>query len=432
MGSYPKEAIMSKAFFSLLIPVSMLLLCTWFAAAAEPVLKVDQLVSEALEQNPEITAARKRHDAAREKIPQAGALEDPMLGFGIIDLPSDFDFDAEDMTMKEISVSQKFPFPGKRPLMRAMAAEEAEAVSAEVEQTANRVVKNVKQAFYDLLHVYRAMEVTRRNKEILEDFARITRTRYSVGQGIQEDVIRVQVDISKMVDELIMLEQKRKALEAKLIFLLKRPAGSPLGAPEDIGFNKIEFTIEGLQQSALAENPVLKSIQKKIESRQKNLSLANKDYLPDFNLKFAYGQRDDRLDMLTGMVEMNMPIFYKSKQERKVAETLAEIQADEAGLESAKNELLYMIAEAGSEAQRLERQIELYTTGIIPQAGLQIHTAMSAYMVNKADFMTLLDSRMRLYGYELEYHEALTEYEKNLAALEALVGRPFWRDEVEK
>jgi len=339
---------MSKAFFSFLS--ALVVLWVWLPAAAEPVLKIDQLVTEALEQNPEITAARKRHDAAREKIPQAGALDDPMLGFGIINLPSDFDFDAEDMTMKEVSVSQKFPFPGKRPLLRAMAAEEAEAVSAEVERTANQVVNTVKQAFYDLSHVYRAMEVTRRNKAILEDFSRITQTRYSVGQGIQEDVIRVQVDISRMVDELIMLEQKKKALEAKLNFLLK----------------------------------------------------------------------------------MNMPIFFKSKQERKVAETLAELQADEASYETAKNELLYMVADLGSMAQRLERQIELYTTGIIPQAGLQIQTAMSAYMVNRADFMTLLDSRMRLYSYELEYHQALTEYEKNLAALESVVGRPFSHDEVKK
>jgi outer membrane protein TolC len=408
----------------------MVVLSVWIPAAAEPVLIIDHLLSEALEQNPEIAAARKRLEAAREKIPQAGALDDPMLGLGVVNLPNNFDFNEEDMTMKEISVSQKFPFPGKRSLMRAVAEKQADEVSGEVQETANQVVKNVKLTFYDLSHVYRAMEVTQRNKEILEDFARITQTRYSVGQGIQEDVIRVQVEISKMVDELIMLEQRKKALEARLNFLLRRPPASPLGAPEDFGFNRRKFTIEELQQRVLAENPVLKSIEHKIESRQKNLSLTNKDYLPDFSLKLAYGQRDDRLNMYTGMVEMNMPIFIKSKQDRKVAEALAELQAEEASYEATKNEFFYMIADMGSMAQRLERQIELYTTGILPQASLQIHTAMSAYMVNRADFMTLLDSRMRLYRYELEYHQALTEYEKSLASLEAVVGVPFLRDEV--
>ncbi len=418
---------MKRAVFALLS--TFWVLSNGTPAASEPVLNIHQLVNEVLEKNSEIAGARKRFEAAREKVPQAGALDDPMLGFGVVNLPNDFDFNAEDTTMKEISVSQKFPFPGKRPLMRAMAEEEAQAVSALAEQTANQVVKSVKMAFYDLSHVYRTMEVTRRNKEILEDFSRITQSRYSVGQGIQEDVIRVQVEISRMVDELIMLEQKKKALEAKLNFLLNRPSTSPLGRPAEFEFNRFDFTIEALQQSALEENPTLKALKNKIDSRQKNLSLANKDYLPDFSLKFAYGQREDRLDMYTGMVEMNMPIFVKSKQARKVAEALADLQAEQAGYEAARNELFYMIADMGFMAERLGKQIELYQTGIIPQSSLQIHTAMSAYMVNKADFMTLLDSRMRLYRYELEYHQALTDYEKNLASLEAAVGRPFSRED---
>jgi outer membrane protein, heavy metal efflux system len=156
--------------------------------------------------------------------------------------------------------------------------------------------------------------------------------------------------------------------------------------------------------------------------------LAKRDYFPDFNLKFAYGQRDDRLDMVTGMVEMNLPIYFKSKQERKVAEGFAGVRSAQARYDDALNELLYMTAESGSMAQRLERKIELYRTGIIPQARLQIDTAASAYMVNKADFMTLLDSRMRLYRFELDYHEALTDYEKSLAELEALVGRALPRE----
>ena len=73
--------------------------------------------------------------------------------------------------------------------------------------------------------------------------------------------------------------------------------------------------------------------------------------------------------------------------------------------------------------ERVERQLNLYKTGIIPQASLQIHSAQSAYRVNKADFMTLLDSQMTLYKYELEYHQALSEYEKNVASLEAIVGK---------
>jgi outer membrane protein TolC len=87
-----------------------------------------------------------------------------------------------------------------------------------------------------------------------------------------------------------------------------------------------------------------------------------------------------------------------------------------------------MTAESGSMAQRLEQKIALYRTGIIPQSRLELDSALSAYMVNKADFTTLLDSRMRLYRYELDYHDALTEYEKSLAALEAAVGSTLPRE----
>jgi cobalt-zinc-cadmium efflux system outer membrane protein len=106
-----------------------------------------------------------------------------------------------------------------------------------------------------------------------------------------------------------------------------------------------------------------------------------------------------------------------------VAEVIADIQVAEAQYRSMQNELSFMITDMTSMVRRVERQLELYKTGIIPQASLQISSAMSSYRVNKADFMTLLDSQMTLYKYELEYHQALTEYEKNLAGLGAVIGK---------
>jgi outer membrane protein TolC len=186
---------------------------------------------------------------------------------------------------------------------------------------------------------------------------------------------------------------------------------------------------------AVEINPTLQGMKKMIEAKEKAYELAKREYFPDLNFKFAYGQRDNsrgpevmkRRDMLTGMMEINIPIFYKSKQERKVAETKADIQVIEAQYRAMKNEILFMIADMGSMVQRVERQLELYKSGIIPQASLQMNSALSAYRVNKADFMTLLDSRMTLYRYELEYHQALTEYEKNVASLEAIVGRQLFQ-----
>ena len=398
------------------------------AQSEKPRLNVDQLVDEALQNNPEISAAKIKWEIFKEKIPQSYALEDPMCGFGIINLPTNFSFRDEDMTMKEFSISQKFPFPGKRPLMKEMASKEAEAVSAEIQGKIHQIIKDVKAAYYDLSHIYRTTEVTQRNKRILEDFAKIAETRYAVGEGIQQDVFKAHVEVSKMVDDFIMLGQRKRSMEAKLNALLNRPPETPMGEPEEVVFRKFPFTIEELQKMALEMNPALKGMKKMIEAKEKAYALAKREYYPDFNFKFAYGQRDNspdmkRRDMLTGMVEMNIPIFYKSKQDRKVAETKAEILATEAQYRAMKNEVLFMITDMASMIQRGERQLELYKTGIIPQASLQINSAMSAYRVNRADFMTLLDSQMTLYKYELEYHQALTEYEKNVASLGAAIGK---------
>jgi len=417
-------------FFSLLIliPVSSA------AQLEKPRLNVDQLVEEAIQSNPEILAAKQKWEVFKEKVPQARALPDPMFGFGIVNLPTNFSFRDEDMTMKEISISQMFPFYGKRKLMGEMAEKESEAVFNEIQEKVNRIIKEVKLVYYNLSHVYRAMVVVDRNKRILEDFAKIAEARYSVGEGIQQDVLKAHVEVSKMVDELIMLGQRKNALEAKLNSLLNRPPEAQVGEPEEVIFRKLPFTLEELQKMALEMNPTLKGMKKMIEAKKKAYALAKREYYPDFNFKFAYGQRDNsrgpevmkRRDMLTGMMEMNIPIFYKSKQDRKVAETKAEILGAEAQYRAMKNEIFYMVADMSSMIQRVERQIDLYKTGIIPQASLQINSAMSTYRVNKADFMTLLDSQMTLFKYELEYHQALTEFEKNVASMGAAIGKQLF------
>ena len=414
--------------------IAIVLVVILFSSPAQPEtprLNVEELVKEAMQNNPEILAAQKRWEVFKAKVPQASALEDPMLGFGIINLPTNFSFKDEDMTMKEISISQKVPFPGKRPLMREMAEKETEVVSAEIQAKVHQIIRDIKAAYYELSHVYRTTEVTQRNKKILEDFAKIAETRYSLGEGLQQDVLKAHVEVSKMVNELLMLGQRKRALEAKLNSLCNRPPETPLGEPEELIFRRLPLATEDLQKMATEMNPTLKGMKKMIEVKEKAYALAKKEYYPDFNFRFAYGQRDNgpemkRRDMLTGMVELNIPIFYKSKQDRKVAEAMADVQSTEAQYRAMKNEILFMIADMGSMIQRSERQLELYKTGIIPQASLQINSAMSSYRVNKADFMTLLDSQMTLFKYELEYHQALTEYERNVANLGAVAGKEFF------
>jgi outer membrane protein TolC len=420
----------------LALALFLLLTVSWAAQPAgadqtsEPALDLEQLLQEARQNNPGIQAAASRWEAMREKPAQAGALDDPMLSLGIVNLPTSLNVRSEDMTMKEVGISQKLPFPGKRALMSEMALKEAQAAEQGIAEKANQVVKEVKATYQELSHVHRALEVAQRNQEVLQSLVKIVESRYALGQAAQTDLLKAQVEVSKMVDEIIMLGERKKAVGARLNALLARPAGTPLGRPADPLLRHLRLSADELRQAALEHNPTLQAMRRMVEAKTTAQELAKADYYPDFTLRFAYGQRDngedvERRDMLTGMVEINLPIWREAKLERKQAETKADTASAEAQWQSMKYEIFSMIAETQTMLSRGERQIDLYQSGILPQARLQVDSSLRTYAGGRAEFMGLLDSQMSLYKFELDYHQALTEYEKNMANLEALVGKPL-------
>ncbi len=413
--------------FSFLLAFGAAILCGPFcsSAAGGAGLALEALVAEALARNPEIRAAREREGALRERIPQAGALEDPMIGFGILNVPRNFELDEEDMTAKELSLSQKLTFPGKLEAAAEAAGYEAQAARAETEETANRVAAAVKEAFHELSHVHRTHEVTLRNKELLEELARIGRARYAAGRGQQEELLQAELDITQAADELLRLEAEREAAQARLEALLDRPPGGVRGLPADPPFSPTAFSLEELRERAAGENPGLRALRLAVLARRAEVERARREVFPDFTVTFAYGQREDRLDMLSGMVEMNLPIFHRSKQDRRVAEALALVRAAESRLEAGRNDLFARLNTLGPRVQALERRIALYRTGILPQARLRLESALSAYRVDRAGFAAVVAARMQLYRLELDYHEALTEHGKAIAALEAALGGPL-------
>ena len=185
----------------------------WGQESRPTPLELNALIEEALSKNPDVLAAKSKWEVLRERPPQAGALDDPMLGLGIVNLPTDtFSFRNEDMTMKEVSVTQRVPYPGKRGLRSEMAQKEAEAALSDYEEAKNKVSREMKMAYFDLFYANRAIEVTERNREILKLLNQIAETRYSVGEGIHTDVLKAQVELSKMIDELIMLNQSKRTL----------------------------------------------------------------------------------------------------------------------------------------------------------------------------------------------------------------------------
>src|SRR5690348_3577472 len=399
--------------------------------------QLDMLVAEALENNPEIRAALREREAAAQRVSPAEALDDPVLEAGVINAPlASSPFNREDMTMKMIGLSQRLPFPGKRGLRKDVAAKDAEAIGYGYQETVNRIIRDLKVAYFDLGLALEMTRLVRKNKLILEEFQHIAEDHYAVGRGNQADILKAQTQVSRMNDELLRLAREQPTREADLIRTLNRGAGAfaPVPEPPQLAEQKVELSV--LQESALAERPQLLALQSLVARNDKALNLARKNYYPDLDVRLAYGQRDSMLDggrrpdMVSLTMSINLPVWRESKLEPRIAEAVALREQAESLYEAQRNEVAAALRQQAALAEQNLKSAQLYQTAILPQARLTVEAALAAYRVNRVDFLTLLDSQMTVFNYEINRVTAIAGYNKALAEIDLLVGRsplPDWR-----
>ncbi len=390
---------------------------------------LDKLIDEAVENNPELKAGQEKIQVFEERPIQARSLDEPRLGLALLNLPVDtFRFDQEPMTQKQISLMQRFPFPGKLALKGDIAEKELEIVKTEYDEKKNTLIMQVKVTYQNILFIDKSLEITKKNKGIIEEFINIAETKYSVGKGIQQDVIRSQLELSKMTDRLLMLKQKRESAVTKLNTLLNRPADASFDETGPIEQTPFMMTFEDLRTIAEDNRPMLIGAQQLIEQYRLAQGLAEKEYYPDFDLGVSYGQRDGNdmtncPDSFSASISLKIPLWYKNKESRKVAEEEANLRKATEQYNSMKNSVSFQIKDILTEIDQYDREIELFKTGIIPQSRLSLESALSGYKVNKVDFLTLIDNQITLYNYEMDYYRAVTNHEKKLAELEAAAGK---------
>jgi outer membrane protein TolC len=393
---------------------------------------LENLVEEALLNNPELKSLQEKIAMFEEGPAQAEALDNPKLGLALLNLPTDtFKFDQEPMTQKQISIMQKIPFPGKLGLKGDIARKQIEVVREEYEEKKNSIVMQVEVAYRNLLLTDKTTGITRENRDLLRDFVKITETKYSVGNGIQQDVLKAQVELSKMIDMLISLEQKKESIAARLNMLLNRPVSSPIESVGEIDVPEqdiSEMRFEELQKTAFESRPSLIGLSHMVEQSRLALALAEKMYYPDFDVGISYGQRDDgpdmeRADFLSGSVSITIPLWYKAKESRKVAEEKANIRKVSEMLNAMKNAVSFQIRDILTELDKYGQKIELLRTGLIPQSAASLESAISGYQVNKVDFISLVNNQITLYNQKIEYYRAIIDYKNKLSELNAVVGK---------
>lgn len=397
-------------------------------AAAAPAL--DSLIAEALQNSPELRAAAKETEAAGERVRPAGALEDPMLEAGLLNVPiQPFRLNREDMTMKMLGLSQKLPYPGKRALREQVAAKDAESVKYGLRETGNRIVRDVKQAYFDLALTAETVRQLQSNRLILEQFLRIAESRYAVGQATQAEVLKAHTQLGRMSEELLRMERERPVMEAELARLLGRRGNAlpiAVGLP---GLRDTALSLESLQQTALRERPQLLGLQSAIERSAKTLELARKEAQPDFDIRFAYGQREKDLagmpreDVVSLTVAMNLPLWRRDKVEPRIAEAQAMREQTLEMQQAQQNEALARLRQQVAIAEQSRKSVGLYETGILPQARLAVEATLAAYKVSRVDLLMLLDSQMTVFGYEISRARELINFNKALAEIELLTGK---------
>lgn len=388
-----------------------------------------QLVAEAVQNNPDIQAARMEKEAAAQRVAPAASLEDPMLEAGVLNVPTDsFRFDREDMTMKMIGLSQRFPYPGKRGLREEVATRDMEATGFTLQETVNRTIRDLKVAYFDLGLAHASTQLVERSKAVLDRFLRIAESRYAVGQGSQADVLKAQTQLSRMTEEIIKLERERRMLEAEINRLLGRALAAAPVVPEAAALRETPLRLEALHERALRNRPQLLALQSAIARSDKMQELAQKDYYPDFDVRFSYGQRDSmpdgtkRSDLVSLTLAINLPVWREAKRGPRLAEAQAMREQAQRMYEAQRNELAMKLRQQLAAAEQNLRSAQLYAKDILPQSRLTVEAALAAYRVNRVEFMTLLDSQMSVFNFEIAHGTAVASYNKALAEIDLLTG----------
>jgi len=427
-----REKLFRAMLAALLMSGATLSLAEGLANTAEktPELSLAAAVAEVISANPGLAAMHARAQALALETQQQNVLPDPRLQLNLVNVPLDsLDFRAEDMTQLEIGISQMLPYPGTLALQETAAAHEQHAAESDEQETRLKLVRDVKMLWWNLYYVDRALETIERNRGVLRQFVNVAQSKYKIGEGLQQDVLQAQLELSKLQDEEIASRSLRRQQEAGLNAVLNRSAVQPIRLPARERDDLMEVENEAvLLSQALERRPLLAAYRGRLDAARARLGLAKKDYYPDFELGASYGYRGDtpdgrsRSDMASVMLSMNLPIHSRTKQDKGVDQRSSQLLEAQYLLDDAWQQVAAEVSQAMAEYRQAQEQLALLKKGIIPQANQTVAAMLAAYQVNKVDFLSLARAQLTLFEYETRAWLVLSQGHQALARLNAAVG----------
>lgn len=392
-----------------------------------PVVSLQQLIREAEQNNPEIAAAQRGYEAATHVARQVSALPDTQVTVQQFAVGSPRPFTGytnSDFAYIGFGVSQEIPFPGKRNLRGQVASREADARQLQVESVHRAIIAKLKATYLQLSYLQQTLSILENNDKVLQDVQQVVESRYRVGQGNQQEVLKAQLQHTKILQEITMHHREVGELEALLKQLLNRRQDTIDIQTEALAVREMSYSASDLLNAVSQQNPDIQSQRQMIRKAESQVELAHKEFRPDFNVQYMYEQNDRKFrDYYVATFGINLP----NRGRRKAA--LAEAKAEH---EQANKELEAELQKRSAEvqdqyvfAQTSAEQLKIYKEGLIPQSEAAFRSALAAYQANRQDFETLLSSFLDVLNLQLEYQRELADHEGSLAQLEALTGVTF-------
>jgi len=373
-------------------------------------LSLNELIEEAKLNNPEIRAAKARHEATAKKMSVFRYLMDPLLGF-------EFGND-----MQIYSISQEFPFPTKLASLSKLAESDAQQAFEEYRKKEQEIIAKVKKIYAQLCLIEKQIELTIKSKNILNQILSIAMRNYSLNKNPQSDVLRTAIETAKIDNKLIGMKDEETIMRSKLNSILDRPVDSNISIITDIEIKKMPSDLETLYAIVKENQPILKSFRSALKSADISLSLSKQEYLPDFMVKFEQQVMGSQLQDRKFMFGFTIPVWFWAKQKNMVNEMKAEKKMIEADYKAMENMFLVEAKEAKIMVDKHKREMDLFENSILPQVEATLKSSLRAYEVNQVDFMTLLDNEKMLVESELEYYQAQVNLFIAISELETTVG----------
>jgi cobalt-zinc-cadmium efflux system outer membrane protein len=385
-------------------------------------LALEPLIAEALTNNRELRAAESRITAAGLRITQALGLPDPMISIGYQNEGlTNYTYGDSPDAQWMYSVSQTLPFFGKRDLKQAMAAADTEWVRAVYEALQLRVVARVKELYWDLSLLHRNLDLVGERVSLFARIEEAALARYASGTAPQADAVMAQTEKYMLRERETMLTQKIQSLEAMLGLTLGRETHSSFARPVPVPLDSYVPDEAELIRKAHAQSPEIKTREKMVAAADARINMLKREYYPDFTLSGSLAQRPGEYRNMWGIsTAVNIPIFYKTKQEPAVREAEAALQGARHELEAAKLMAVSGILDNLAMFRAAENLMDLYRNALIPKAAQDFDLALSGYGTGRSEVLTVITRLKSFLDYELFYQGQLTERAKAVARIEAL------------